>query len=1207
MEDGLSCSELFKKRPNNHYDRKLSSGHHVNVKPSPNHSEKLTQPSSHQENVKKMSHFQGDMKQASSQQDNVKKISYIHEEMKLLSSQKDNVKKICGYHDNTEQTSSHRDNMKQASSHYESIRQASSYRDSMKQGLAYHGNLKQEFLQHNMQQFFDHHDNLKDVCRDGISNHHNRNQASSHRGISDKNQLFSQVVKKHPVSRCQGAGMMEQALSCHNDMTQAFGRHGNMKPSSMQQDVCSPAQNEANQVLFVKDDRKQPSDCHTSVEQRSGPQDVEDKWASGPRDDRDQAMDRHDDNKLLSSPPHTTVTQFSGCHSEVKQMLSHHKAMEQERGSLSSAPPWTSSSSFSSTFSPTFLVASSAPVQTSLSSAPPLSLLSTTPPTHPSITPPSSLPTLTSLPLDTSLASLHPSLNPAIQSSSPTSPPPCPSILATPPPLHKTPTPPCASLPCLLASHRAEVRRLLRGALSSLGQRLASLERQVKFLAGQKTRRRRYKRKCRVEEGAAKRTLLSAGAKTTGVGMEVSDVKICGHKRCSNLVSDSPSFSMEEVKKEGIEEEERRKKRRRKVGEESSSDCITVLTPQHSSYLNPKQELRGGHYGAEVEMEQMQKKGAERSPGCLVSFSHDRGSAGGHEQQILSKFHKIITHSPQEEKKGSCKGGEHVAGKSVSPDQSHPSLLDQLRHSHFLSYQLEHSPCPSCPSSQHSLRPSNQSEQMFDQSAFSLLPSNQSKAPDFTSDQLEQCLLAYNQSEHHVLSSDQSQPSAQPSNSFPSNWKSELPHDAVDQAVRAGTVFSQSTGSSRNGVTNHHLVAVGSCYPESHGALIAQLEDAANWLTRAASCTSQSNASDTSISSKALICQSSSLATVLSQMCFSKALANQWNSPMSSKNHSDALKALIGQSQASNVLNSEWSFSNTPISQWNFSSVLSSQQYFTAPQNRQLHTSALTPFFRLCLRPINPACLAHLVALAVETVSGRVCRPLPLLKDYTAPPSLELDHSYIKQTTDVPSLPTRRYSQQQSSRQARRDARSRHRLPSASVAPPLFSSSQSAAAADAEYVVRKEEKIRRVSEIRIRKSLPKPDIRLTPMGLPKAKRLKKKEFSLEEIYTNKNYKSPTTNRSLETIFEEPKEKNGSLLCMGHQRRRRVLEFGDFTQPRKRRGKIGQGISWVTPGPRKRAAATRRRCYEDEEADLDVMLIERLTALEDSLVRLGLDD
>lgn len=46
-------------------------------------------------------------------------------------------------------------------------------------------------------------------------------------------------------------------------------------------------------------------------------------------------------------------------------------------------------------------------------------------------------------------------------------------------------------------------------------------------------------------------------------------------------------------------------------------------------------------------------------------------------------------------------------------------------------------------------------------------------------------------------------------------------------------------------------------------------------------------------------------------------------------------------------------------------------------------------------------------------------------------------------------------------------------------------------------------------------------------------------------------------RSLETIFEEPREKDGALLLIGHQRRRRLLLFPDFTQPRKR--KRPQGV------------------------------------------------
>ncbi|KAI4787461.1 hypothetical protein KUCAC02_036448 [Chaenocephalus aceratus] len=145
---------------------------------------------------------------------------------------------------------------------------------------------------------------------------------------------------------------------------------------------------------------------------------------------------------------------------------------------------------------------------------------------------------------------------------------------------------------------------------------------------------------------------------------------------------------------------------------------------------------------------------------------------------------------------------------------------------------------------------------------------------------------------------------------------------------------------------------------------------------------------------------------------------------------------------------------------------------------------------------------------------------------------------------------------------------------------------------------------KRVSQIRIRRATPR-DTLLTPMGLPRVKRLKKKEFSLEEIYTNKNYKSPSTNRSLETIFEEPREKDGALLLIGQQRRRRLLLFPDFTQPRKRKRQQGAGLP-VALVPRKRLAARRHSNGGDEEAESDVKLVQRLSALEDFLTQQSLE-
>ncbi|XP_026715556.1 protein PRR14L isoform X2 [Athene cunicularia] len=133
-----------------------------------------------------------------------------------------------------------------------------------------------------------------------------------------------------------------------------------------------------------------------------------------------------------------------------------------------------------------------------------------------------------------------------------------------------------------------------------------------------------------------------------------------------------------------------------------------------------------------------------------------------------------------------------------------------------------------------------------------------------------------------------------------------------------------------------------------------------------------------------------------------------------------------------------------------------------------------------------------------------------------------------------------------------------------------------------------EKRPKKVSQIRIRKTVPKLDHNLTPMGLPKPKRLKKKEFSLEEIYTNKNYKSPPPARSLETIFEEPKEKNGRLISVSQQKRKRILEFQDFTLPRKR--KTRSKIKTVGSFTRAKKAAVH-------SAELDALLSQKLMDLE----------
>lgn len=96
----------------------------------------------------------------------------------------------------------------------------------------------------------------------------------------------------------------------------------------------------------------------------------------------------------------------------------------------------------------------------------------------------------------------------------------------------------------------------------------------------------------------------------------------------------------------------------------------------------------------------------------------------------------------------------------------------------------------------------------------------------------------------------------------------------------------------------------------------------------------------------------------------------------------------------------------------------------------------------------------------------------------------------------------------------------------------------------------------KVSRFRIRRTPVRLQPNLTPMGLPRPIRLNKKEFTLEEIYTNKNYQSPTARRTFETIFEEPRERNGTLIFTSSRKLRRAVEFRDSSLPRSRRPSRG---------------------------------------------------
>ncbi|XP_029462682.1 proline-rich protein 14 isoform X2 [Rhinatrema bivittatum] len=135
----------------------------------------------------------------------------------------------------------------------------------------------------------------------------------------------------------------------------------------------------------------------------------------------------------------------------------------------------------------------------------------------------------------------------------------------------------------------------------------------------------------------------------------------------------------------------------------------------------------------------------------------------------------------------------------------------------------------------------------------------------------------------------------------------------------------------------------------------------------------------------------------------------------------------------------------------------------------------------------------------------------------------------------------------------------------------------------------------KVSRFRIRKRPAKQQSNLTPMGLPKPVRLNKTEFSLEEIYTNKNYRTPTEKRSFETIFEEPLERNGDLIFTSQRKVKRLVEFHDASIPRKRKTRLRTRLAAGVGGGR--AQRRRRQQAEAGRPDVETLLRHRLDELD----------
>ncbi|KAM4697980.1 proline-rich protein 14-like [Rhinophrynus dorsalis] len=152
---------------------------------------------------------------------------------------------------------------------------------------------------------------------------------------------------------------------------------------------------------------------------------------------------------------------------------------------------------------------------------------------------------------------------------------------------------------------------------------------------------------------------------------------------------------------------------------------------------------------------------------------------------------------------------------------------------------------------------------------------------------------------------------------------------------------------------------------------------------------------------------------------------------------------------------------------------------------------------------------------------------------------------------------------------------------------------------DASESVRKESgswkclQAEKVSNFQIRKRPLRQHGNLTPLGLPKRVRLQKEEFSLEEIYTNKNYHTPTEKRTFETIFEEPLVKRGNLVLTSQRPLRRLIVFRDSSVPPRRRKKKGKGGGRCLRG---------MPLSDGENTNLELLLQHKLNELEVALQR-----
>ncbi|KAK5856050.1 hypothetical protein PBY51_007672 [Eleginops maclovinus] len=261
------------------------------------------------------------------------------------------------------------------------------------------------------------------------------------------------------------------------------------------------------------------------------------------------------------------------------------------------------------------------------------------------------------------------------------------------------------------------------------------------------------------------------------------------------------------------------------------------------------------------------------------------------------------------------------------------------------------------------------------------------------------------------------------------------------------------------------------------------------------------------------------------------------------------------------------------------------------PSRRSL-PSLLSPSFALspssALSALASCFLSSPLAFLSKKADSRGAAASPCSSSHVPPPSFCSPlYPFISiQRIDDPSAPLDFSSSGQSEIERRRQSKEEDDGEDTSTSSQEFEDiglREEKAFSDSEIkLVQKHEERGKVSSIRIRKTLPKPQNNLTPMGLPKAIRLKKKEFSLEEIYTNKNFSQPPEGR-LETILEVPlNRKNGSESWFGQRRVKRFLEFLDAGEVRRpKKPLVGVGKSGNS------SSRTRRGAFAKDELSISV--------------------